>query len=636
MYDSKKEAEEAKAKLSRRGISSYAQVDKPSGIVPFLTPVVRLYVRAKDHEKARTVLKGEPPKETEKPNIVTRSLIPEPSVPVPPLPVTTEPIRVPPKPAEPFYIPRRSIPEPIPKMSRKRAQYSWPVFRFPSIHIPFSFITLVLFLLFLVTRVYRLTQIPMFNDEAIYLDWGWREITKPSMLFYSLYDAKQPLLMWLFGISEVVFTDQLFAGRIVTVLFSVGTFLGIWKIGKKILTKTETGVALFLYTWIPIFAFFDRQALMEGAISCIIVWSFYCYLQVTAKPKTSWSILWGILIGIGLFIKSSIFLPEVIFLCLLFMDLRSQKQKTERLIHIFVLFGTAFCFLLPLFLQPMFWKTLASTNRFVFPVGELFSFPFRIWAMNIVVLIEALFAHVTIGIVGTIVIASVVSQKMIRRISYIIGLLLFLLLFFSKGLTERYIVSYISLLVIPAAWGLLRLWKTRLSGKLGVCIIIAPVLLLTYLQIFSIENYFRIVSQIPHAGLQEYYKGYTSGYGITDVGKYLSEVAKNQKIFVGVALNTGNPQSAILTYFHKNPQVLAGYFDASMFTQDLSQYDCVTTSLPIYFVSRDEQLAGLDKFLFKRISYANPYSNTSVGIYRSKVPCKQNAFYVTLQMDGAE
>jgi len=61
---------------------------------------------------------------------------------------------------------------------------------------PLLFIILFYFLL----RLPKLTLIPIFNDEAIYLDWGWREIHGGASLFYSLYDGKQPLLMWVFGI----------------------------------------------------------------------------------------------------------------------------------------------------------------------------------------------------------------------------------------------------------------------------------------------------------------------------------------------------------------------------------------------------------------------------------------------------
>src|SRR5437868_2142427 len=89
---------------------------------------------------------------------------------------------------------------------------------------------LILLLIYVVVRLTRLTALPIFNDEAIYLDWAWRELHTPGLLFYSLYDAKQPLLMWLFGLAEILIKDQLFAGRIVSVLTGALTLWGIWNL----------------------------------------------------------------------------------------------------------------------------------------------------------------------------------------------------------------------------------------------------------------------------------------------------------------------------------------------------------------------------------------------------------------------
>ena len=66
--------------------------------------------------------------------------------------------------------------------------------------IKHKFILLVSCLYFLI-RLINLTLLPIFNDESIYLHWAWHE-TRTGDLYYSLYDAKQPFLMWFFGIFE--------------------------------------------------------------------------------------------------------------------------------------------------------------------------------------------------------------------------------------------------------------------------------------------------------------------------------------------------------------------------------------------------------------------------------------------------
>ena len=63
--------------------------------------------------------------------------------------------------------------------------------RLKKVIIKNKFLTL-LTIFYFVFRLVNLTKLPIFNDEAIYLDWGWRETHRAGFLYYSLYDAKQP------------------------------------------------------------------------------------------------------------------------------------------------------------------------------------------------------------------------------------------------------------------------------------------------------------------------------------------------------------------------------------------------------------------------------------------------------------
>src|ERR1035437_2049252 len=101
-------------------------------------------------------------------------------------------------------------------------------FKFKKSVIKNKYLTLLIIFYF-VFRLINLTKLPIFNDEAIYLDWGWRETHRDGFLYYSLYDAKQPFLMWIFGIAESIISDPLFAGRLVSVVSGFLTLIGIYK-----------------------------------------------------------------------------------------------------------------------------------------------------------------------------------------------------------------------------------------------------------------------------------------------------------------------------------------------------------------------------------------------------------------------
>lgn len=604
VYASKKEADSVRAHLAKKGIPSYSLEDKPKGPLVLDDTAIRLYVRGKDHERALLLLK----------EIIHEGVVPPP----PPKAVKT---------VLPKRIPHPIQPPPAPKLSNQKKPNEPSLARFIMryIRIPFVALLFALFFLFLFLRLIHLTQVPIFNDEAIYLDWGWREITKPGMLFYSLYDAKQPVIMWLFGISQILFSDQLFAGRFVSVIFSVLSFWAIYAIGKRTLTKAQTALALFLYSIIPLFSFFDRQALMESGISCCILWSTYLFLRYEEKPTIVRATLLGVILGIGFLSKSSILIPTGLFFLGMIL-LLSKKNELEARVQGLV--GCVVGWVLVsaiLFLQPQFWDTLPTTSRYALTLNDLVSLPFTIWISNILVCLETFFVHITFGITVAAILGGFFGPKKIQRITMFIGLLLLSVILTGRSLNERYLVSYLALLVLPASWILARLFSFGFIGKVGVILFIVPAILLTVYQLFFINDYFRLLSNVPHAGLKEYYQGYTSGYGVKEAIAYLEPISKNEKIFIGVALATGNPENAIITYFHKNPNVYVGILDSQVFTNDLTQVDCFVSTMPIFFVSRGNYLAGLERFLSIRKIVTNPFAKNIIGIYHITTPCQGRA-----------
>ena len=75
---------------------------------------------------------------------------------------------------------------------------------------------LALTLLYLLTRLINLTNLPVFADEAIYIRWAQVMRSEPSLRFLPLSDGKQPLFMWLIIPALKIFSDPLFAGRMIS------------------------------------------------------------------------------------------------------------------------------------------------------------------------------------------------------------------------------------------------------------------------------------------------------------------------------------------------------------------------------------------------------------------------------------
>ncbi len=142
----------------------------------------------------------------------------------------------------------------------------------------------------------NLTILPIFNDESIYLDWAIRSTTVPGMLYYSVYDGKPPLMIWLFGISEYFISDPLFAGRLVSVIFGLLTLIGLFFLSRLFLDKKSAYITCLLYIFTPLIYFFNRQALMESGVATAGVWSTYFFLLFMKNKNTKYAIFSGLIV----------------------------------------------------------------------------------------------------------------------------------------------------------------------------------------------------------------------------------------------------------------------------------------------------------------------------------------------------
>src|SRR3990172_6767426 len=127
--------------------------------------------------------------------------------------------------------------------------------------------------------------------------------------------------MWLFGILETIIPDPLFAGRFVSVLFGLITFFGIYILAKDIFNRKIAVFSAFLYMIIPLFVFYDRQALMESGVSAVSIWAVYFLIKFIKNNLRNDAILLGIALGLGFFIKTNflIFIASAVFLLLFFL-----------------------------------------------------------------------------------------------------------------------------------------------------------------------------------------------------------------------------------------------------------------------------------------------------------------------------
>lgn len=466
-------------------------------------------------------------------------------------------------------------------------------------------------LVFLVTRLWNLTLLPVFTDEANYIDWGWRELNFPHHLFYSLYDGKQPFLMWLFGWSQKLFSDPLFAGRFVSVLTGLLTLWGMCTLSKYLFDKRTAINASILYLSIPLFLLFDRQALMESSLAAVGIWSLYFLYKYLDLNKLRYLITLGIILGLGFFIKSSALLFIVTTGIVLI-----AKKKVDAIIPLLILATCMASVCFPLLMQPQFWATLSTNSRY--SAGLLGP-----WWKNFTAITDIMFWQLT-PLVYLALIWAVFKQK-----KYLVLLWGFMPLIFS-GLTATYIVSRYVVPFLPP----LLILVARLPRKY-LAIVIIPAIILSAIQIFNPIQYFYTLKKVSqYSYIEAYVLGDASGYMTNVAVDRIKEISAGKPMALGLALFSGNPEVGLLIYLRNSQNIMPAYFDSQMFTQGyFKDYDCLKFDVPVYLASRSSDKAGLAKYFDDFEVLENPISNSKIYLSKLKENCVGKTLPLTLQRE---
>jgi 4-amino-4-deoxy-L-arabinose transferase-like glycosyltransferase len=449
-----------------------------------------------------------------------------------------------------------------------------------------------------------LTSLPVFTDEANYIDWGWRMTHVPGHLFYSLYDAKQPLSMWLFGLSQYLFPDPLFAGRIVSVVFGIISAFGIYYLTKELFDKQVAQLTTISYLLSPLYLFFNTQALMEAHLVAVGIWSLLFLHKLIKTEKIKFAFLLGLVLGIGFLVKSSSWF---------WIALTGIYLLKKPILGLWTLFTFLFVSS-PLLLNTYFWQTINLNSRYA-------SFGFR--PENLRAILEVPFIQMTpiiliLGILGVYKL-----RKNILLISWFLVPLI-IQFFVAKFLISRYLV--------PFLWPLFIFAANIINRKSYITILVILICLpLNFIQLISPIKYFEILDKVTKYSYSgAYISAEASGWAVNDTVNWFDNLAKEQKMIVGFGLYSGNPEIGTMIYLQRHKNIVTTFFDAQLFKQDLSQYNCLEFDLPVYLVTRDKHAAGLARFVDLVREFKNPHGDNVHYVFKVKDICSGTTLKLNL------
>jgi 4-amino-4-deoxy-L-arabinose transferase-like glycosyltransferase len=182
---------------------------------------------------------------------------------------------------------------------------------------------------YFISRLTNLTDLPIFTDEAIYIRWAQIGGNDPEWRFISLTDGKQPLFVWGIMAALRIFSDPLFAGRIVSVAAGFLSLIGIGVLAGTLFKNIKIGcIASLLYLTSSFSLMYDRLALMDSLLATFSIWSLYLLVLTVRHIRLDTALLLGMTIGGAVLTKTSGFISVYLmpFAALLF----DFKQKNAR------------------------------------------------------------------------------------------------------------------------------------------------------------------------------------------------------------------------------------------------------------------------------------------------------------------
>lgn len=415
------------------------------------------------------------------------------------------------------------------------------------------------------TRLTNLLKLPIFSDEGIYLNWAKIAAHDPSWRFISLTDGKQPLQTWGTLVLLKLLPDHtLLAGRLFSVSFGIVAIVGIFFLCRYLWGKTAGWVGVFVYLFTPYFIFYDRIALVDGAVNALFIWILFFAIILAKSKRLDIAFIFGIVAGIGSLAKSTmillIFLTSFGFLYGEKSLLPLNQKKLKSIIDYLFLFLIGFIIAISIYqiqrLSPFFHYISQKNTTFILTPSEFFSSPLQLLKNNLTILPLYIFWESgwflpTLGILGYIALFK--NERNLARFLLVMLLIpTLLVLFFNKVLFPRYVIFLATLLIIPSIYLITRLNNTY---KIKSFYLTLSLIFLIGLS-FSLNLQFRPAQiSLPPVDYGQYISGETAVWGADQLMQEVRTRKGEKKAIILAEGNFGLVADVLQVFLKQNDNI---------------------------------------------------------------------------------
>lgn len=435
---------------------------------------------------------------------------------------------------------------------------------------------------YLAVTWWRLTSLPVFADEAIYIRWAQLIIDDWSRyLFFPMNDGKTPLFVWLMVPALQLFNNPVWAARLVSVL---GGFVQIWLTGhilKTLGAKRQTQwLGMLFMTVLPYWYFHHRMALMDGWLATAVTGTLWALLQlaqvVANRLKTKkdhqriwqptgselmWIAMAGGWWGLAWWLKLPAILIAPLFVLIpLWPKTMSWSGRLALTIRVGAAGFLGLCLFVILRVSPVFGQLFARGSDFLYPLSTVLAGG---WTQTLPNLPTYAWYFVTY-LTWPICLAAVSGwfSKRHQRTHFLLwgaalGYAVPIALL-GRVVYPRYLLPAAVFLTISAAL-VYEEWLTHWVGEAktllaktwhGLVIVGLIAQTLGLSTVFMVTNwYWPDQTPFVSADRSQYLEEWSSGHGIVEAVQYIQSQQANHSVAVATEGYFGTLPDALLLYF---------------------------------------------------------------------------------------
>lgn len=424
-----------------------------------------------------------------------------------------------------------------------------------------ALISSLLIVFYLIIHLADLTRLPVFADEAIYIRWAQLIIDDwQQYLFFPLNDGKTPFFIWLMLPFQFLFENQLFAGRIVSVLIGLLQVFTIkWAAAALGGSKLSQWLGAVLAAVLPFWYFHHHLALMDGLLTLMLSLVLLFIIKNNNHLKrternSSKSIFWsGLFFGLAIWTKlpALLFIPSLVLFSMFYKKLRFNK-RTLALTGVTLSILIGLLIFVTLKIHPAFSQLFTRGGDFLFPWEEIvFEQKWRQTLPSWLNYLNYFGTYLTWPVILLSVLGLLTAKKR-TVLTMHLGWIAFAAPIFILGkvVYPRYLMPVSLFFTLAAVISFGELIKKNLVIKIASAVLILASLFCSGRFIWAILNN-PAQAEFVEADKVQYLKEWSAGYGIKETVEIIQEIAKKHEVLVLAEGYFGTMPDGLLMYLHR-------------------------------------------------------------------------------------